>query len=142
MVTKKIRKCTTTNSLAKSRETSLGSNTIVQQVIKRECNTDFFEGNLVEFKLWLGKQKLLVCIDSMAGHLGAYLGIPTVSIFGSQDPKITQPLGELVEIVTPAFPCNHQRSHWRLCNFCMETITVDQVFKAIETLIYRAVGNK
>lgn len=119
-----------------------GSNTIAQQVIERQFNIDFFEGNLVQFKHWLGKQKLIVCIDSMPGHLGAYLGIPTVSIFGSQDPKITQPLGELVEIVTPAFPCNHQRSHWRLCNFCMETITVDQVFKAIETLIYRAVSTQ
>ncbi len=118
------------------------SNAVVKQIIEKKLNVDFFEDNLVQFKDWLGGQKLLVCIDSMPGHLGAYLGIPTVSIFGSQDPKITRPLGPLVKIVTPDFPCNHERSHWRLCNFCMETITVDQVFKAIETLMYRAVSNQ
>ena len=40
-------------------------------------------------KIWLENQKMLICVDSMAGHLSAEIGVPSVTIFGSQNPKLT-----------------------------------------------------
>ena len=73
-----------------------------------------FEGNLVDFKIWLENQKMLICVDSMAGHLSAEIGVPSITIFGSQNPKLTAPK-VVSEIVKPRQACNHRREHWRLC---------------------------
>ena len=55
----------------------------------------------MDFKNWLKNQKMLICVDSMAGHLSAEIGVPTITIFGSQNPKVTAPLGMVSEIVKP-----------------------------------------
>ena len=64
----------------------------------------------------------------MAGHLAAELGIPTLSIFGSQNPDSTRPLGNFSVIVNPKNVCQHKKKHWRLCANCMDEIDEEDVY--------------
>ena len=98
-------------------------------------NVEVFQGSLVNFHSWLTKQQILIAPDSMAGHLAAYSGISVVSLFGSQNPKLTSPLGKQVSIVTPDLPCSHNRYHWRLCESCMESITPEKTFLKVTMLL-------
>jgi ADP-heptose:LPS heptosyltransferase len=43
--------------------------------------------------------------DSGASHLAAYLGLPTVVIFGPADPERWKPVGRSVKIVRPELQC-------------------------------------
>ena len=90
-----------------------------------------FKGDLIQFKSWLSNQKCLIAPDSMAAHLAAYLKIPVVTLFGSQDPKLTSPISEKALVVTPGKICSHKRDHWRLCSECMHSITPNKVYKGI-----------
>ena len=64
---------------------------------KRKPAIDIFNGSLVEFMKWLEHQRCLIAPDSMAGHLAALVGIPVISIFGSQSPDLTRPIGKNVK---------------------------------------------
>jgi ADP-heptose:LPS heptosyltransferase len=44
--------------------------------------------------------------DSGVSHLAAFLGLPSVVIFGPADPKRWMPVGPRVEIVRPELNCN------------------------------------
>ena len=102
---------------------------------KSKKDLKVFEGNLVDFKIWLENQKMLICVDSMAGHLSAELGVPSITIFGSQNPKLTAPEGIASKIVKPRHSCNHKREHWRLCKDCISSIRVKDVFSKISEVI-------
>ena len=94
-----------------------------------------YKGPLDSFSRWLGNQRLLVGPDSMAGHLAAYLNIPVVSIFGSQNPELTKPVGPSVRVLKPVEKCLHKRKHWRLCRSCIETIKPQEVLNAINEIL-------
>jgi len=113
---------------------------LIQEAFDAGLRIDTFRGSLIEFKEWLKKQKILIALDSMPAHLASFVGTPVVTLFGSQDPKLTKPLGRMVDVVAPEKPCLHNSEHWRLCKKCIESITVDQVylaFKNMETRINR-----
>jgi len=44
--------------------------------------------------------------DSGVSHLAAFLGLPTVVVFGPSDPVIWRPIGRSVRIVRPDLDCN------------------------------------
>ena len=98
-------------------------------------NIEVFHGNLVKFHNWLKNQRILIAPDSMAGHLAAYSGISVISLFGSQNPKLTAPLGKRVRVVAPEYPCSHNRNHWRLCASCMESITPENIILTVSELL-------
>ena len=37
--------------------------------------------------------------DSMAGHLASYVGIPVITIYGSQNPDLTKPKNEYGRVI-------------------------------------------
>ena len=111
------------------------SSDLIKQLKDSELQVDFFEGELVDFKLWLQEQQCLISPDSMAGHLAAYLDIPTVSLFGAQNPELTRPLNKMGAIVTPDSNCSHEIDHWRLCRACMESIAPEKVSKTVFSLL-------
>lgn len=94
-------------------------------------NIKVFQGDLIEFKNWLENQRCLISPDSMAGHLAAHVGIPVFTIFGSQNPNLTRPISNISTVIAPDIPCEHQRSHWRLCQDCMESVSPKKVAKTI-----------
>lgn len=54
----------------------------------------------------LAASRLMIANDSGLMHLAAGLGTPTVGIFGSTDPNLTEPLGEKVRVVYEAVECS------------------------------------
>ena len=44
--------------------------------------------------------------DSGVSHLAAFMGLPTVAIFGPSDPDRWKPVGPSVDIVRPTLECN------------------------------------
>ena len=95
-----------------------------------------FKGDLIQFKIWLSYQKCLIAPDSMAGHLAAYAKIPVITIFGSQNPKLTSPKTNKGLFITPEEKCYHNRNHWRLCSECMKSITPKMVYKRFFNFIH------
>jgi len=120
-------------AIVKTPETAI----LIQRMKERDVKVSFFDGDLVKFKNWLRNQKMLIGNDSMPGHLAAYVGIPTISIFGSQDPKMTCPIGKWITIIKPDESCEHKRDHWRLCQKCMGTIDVERISSAVIKLLSR-----
>ena len=111
------------------------SDNMIKNLKDNYGKVEIFQGNLVDFKKWLGNQILLIGVDSMAGHLAAELGIPSISIFGSQNPLLTKPLGENSIVITPQKKCGHNRTHWRLCFKCMDEINEKYVYNVILELM-------
>jgi lipopolysaccharide heptosyltransferase I len=79
--------------------------------------------------------KLLVSCDSGPLHLCSALSIPTVSLFGPTDPVRNGAYGLQHETVYKMLPCSFC---WkRKCPFgtdeCMQKVTVDDVFKAVQS---------
>ena len=107
---------------------------ISNEIIRQVPDIEVFKGSLVEFYNCLKNQRMLVGIDSMAGHLAAYVGLPTITIFGSQNPDLTKPIGKNAKVVHPVAPCNHIKSHWRFCHECMKSITPLMVYEAIKSM--------
>ena len=95
----------------------------------------YIETNISGFMNWLKNQSVLIAPDSMAGHLGAYLNIPVISLFGAQNPELTKPLGDGVQVLKPNKKCDHIRDHWRLCSLCMDEIPPEKVLKSIFKVI-------
>ena len=103
----------------------------IEQLNELKIEVGRFKGGLIELKNWLINQRCLVAPDSMAGQLAAYVQIPVISVFGSQDPKLTRPVIKMGAIVKPDKPCNHSSNHWRFCRKCMESIQPLKVFEAV-----------
>jgi ADP-heptose:LPS heptosyltransferase len=52
--------------------------------------------------------------DSGVSHLAAFIGLPTVAVFGPSDPEIWKPMGRAVKVVRSDLECSP----------CFETKTV------------------
>ncbi len=90
-----------------------------------------FSGSLASIGKWLQHQKALIGMDSMAVHLAGILGIPSLAIFGKQNPELTKPKFIGSTIITPEQPCNHKNAHWRLCGECTNSVKPETVFNEI-----------
>ena len=108
---------------------------LIQSLKKENSNLNVFDGTLLEFFIWLKRQRCIIAPDSMAGHLAAFVGIPVISIFGSQPAELTRPLGEICDVVSPHLRCAHKSKHWRLCSDCMESVSPEEVNSVVEKLL-------
>tara|TARA_Y100000031_G_C8200115_1_gene375792 strand:+ start:133 stop:1215 length:1083 start_codon:yes stop_codon:yes gene_type:complete len=93
-----------------------------------------FSDSLPNFGRWLQHQKMLIGMDSMAVHLAGVLGIPSLAIFGKQDPDLTKPKFNNSEFIIPENSCNHKNNHWRLCGKCTNSVKPEAVFEKIKRL--------
>jgi heptosyltransferase-2 len=75
----------------------------------------------------------LAAHDSGAAHVAGALGLPTVALFGSTNPRRTAPLGPRTGVVTHELECSPCMA--RTCRFghyeCLTRITVDEVERAL-----------
>jgi heptosyltransferase-2 len=87
------------------------------------------------------KYDIMISNDSAMMHIAAAQGIPTVALFGPTSPKRVAPLPHERNISlyhqTPGHPVSdvHKRDSRPCDGKCMELITVDEVFDAVEKLI-------
>jgi len=104
------------------------SSAILEKLERQKVIVNIFSGHLVDFSNWVKNQKLVIGPDSMAGHLAAFHNIPSITIFGSQNPNLSIPISKKSKSVKPDLKCYHKRNHWRLCEDCMSSITPQKVY--------------
>ena len=83
---------------------------------------------------------VMISNDSGPAHFAAACGLPTIVLFGPETPNLYRPLGTATAIYAglACSPCvsasNHRKS---ACtdNVCMQAIGVEQVFKAVESVL-------
>jgi lipopolysaccharide heptosyltransferase II len=76
--------------------------------------------------------ELLLTNDTGTMHLAAFLGVPTVSLFGSTEPTLTGPLGPNHRVLRHHVDCSP--CFLRQCPFdfrCMKAIQVPEVVEAV-----------
>jgi len=79
---------------------------------------------------------LLLTNDTGTMHLASLLGVPTVAIFGSTDPRLTGPLGDRHIIVRHQVECSP--CFLRKCPIdfrCMKAVGVDEVTDAVLSIL-------
>jgi ADP-heptose:LPS heptosyltransferase len=83
---------------------------------------------------------LMVSNDSGPAHFAAASGLPTIVLFGPETPKLYQPLGRSHAIYAglACSPCVSAHNHRKTActdNVCMQAITVEQVYAAVDDLL-------
>jgi heptosyltransferase-2 len=79
----------------------------------------------------------VVSNDSGLMHVAAALNRPLVALFGSTSPERTGPWGGTSRVIRKSFPCSPCfRKECREPRFCMEAITVDEVWEALKDLTH------
>jgi heptosyltransferase II len=80
--------------------------------------------------------RAVVSNDSGLMHVAAALNRPLVALFGSTSPERTGPWGGTSRVIRKAFPCSPCfRKECREDRFCMEAITVEEVWEAVSALL-------
>ena len=87
---------------------------------------------LAELMDQLATCDLLLSNDTGTMHLAAFLGVPTVALFGSTEPALTGPLGGNHHVIRHHVPCSP--CFLRECPLdfrCMEAIKINEVVEAV-----------
>ena len=83
--------------------------------------------SLSELAAQLRRCRLLLTNDTGTMHLAAFLGVPTVAIFGSTEPQLTGPIGEGHVVIRHHVECSP--CFLRECPLdfrCMKAVTVEE----------------
>ena len=87
---------------------------------------------------WLGELDLLIAPEGDLVHLAAYLGVPTVTIFGPGNPDATRPLGLFHSVVSTKVECQPcLMAKCLLDQRCTKRISSVQIQAALVDLISR-----
>jgi heptosyltransferase II len=87
---------------------------------------------LSELITQLRRCEVLLTNDTGTMHLAAFLGVPTVSIFGSTEPRLTGPIGNRHTVLRHHVECSP--CFLRKCPIdfrCMKAVTVEEVVRAV-----------
>ncbi|MCK5236783.1 MAG: lipopolysaccharide heptosyltransferase II [Deltaproteobacteria bacterium] len=92
---------------------------------------------LGEFIALTSMTKIFLTNDSGTMHVAAALGVPTVAVFGSTEPRLTSPLGNVTRTIqsnldcSPCFKRECLHGHYE----CMSAVTVDDVVASAMKLL-------
>jgi heptosyltransferase-2 len=92
--------------------------------------------SLLELAAQLRRCRLLLTNDTGTMHLAAYLGVPTVAIFGSTEPQLTGPTGTGHVVIRHHVECSP--CFLRECPLdfrCMKAVTVEEAVSAVERVL-------
>ena len=92
--------------------------------------------SLLELAAQIRRCRLLLTNDTGTMHLAAFLGVPTVAIFGSTEPQLTAPIGEGHVVIRHHVECSP--CFLRECPLdfrCMKAVTVEEVVSAVERVL-------
>jgi heptosyltransferase-3 len=107
----------------------------------RACENDLktvhTPGDIAALAVLIKTADALIGNDSGVSHLAAFLGLPTVAIFGPSDPQRWKPCGRAVQIVQSELECSPcVGTHYQRCQGieCFNNISPEMVIGAL----YRA----
>ena len=125
--------------------TGAPSERVEAEALAAQCASDrciAFAGytQLTDLPALYAMADVMISNDSGPAHFAAACELPTIVLFGPETPHLYRPLGTATAIYTglACSPCvsasNHRKS---ACtdNVCMQAIGVDQVYKAVETVL-------
>jgi heptosyltransferase II len=95
--------------------------------------------SLLELAGHLRRCGLLLTNDTGTMHLAAFLGVPTVAIFGSTEPQLTGPVGPGHIVIRHHVECSP--CFLRECPMdfrCMKAVTVEETVAAVEEVMGRS----
>jgi heptosyltransferase II len=108
----------------------------IARVLGDSCVNHIGQTTLEQLIDELSECRLLLTNDTGTMHLASLLGVPTVAIFGSTDPRLTGPLDDRHIIVRHQVECSP--CFLRECPIdfrCMKTVGVDEVTDAILSIL-------
>jgi lipopolysaccharide heptosyltransferase II len=83
--------------------------------------------------------RLLLTNDTGTMHLASLLGVPTVAIFGSTEPRLTGPLGDGHIIVRHQVECSPCSLRECPIDFrCMKAVSVDEAINGVLSILQRS----
>ena len=97
--------------------------------------------SLLELAEQLRRCSLLLTNDTGTMHLAAFLGVPTVAIFGSTEPQLTGPMGDGHVVLRHHVECSP--CFLRECPLdfrCMKAVTVEEALAAVERVLGKVVS--
>jgi ADP-heptose:LPS heptosyltransferase len=95
--------------------------------------------SLTELAALLKRCMVYVGNDSGVTHMAAAVGTPVVALFGPTDPAVWGPRGRCVHTVYRGIscsPCSREEMHGCLHKKCLESITVDEVYRLARKMMY------
>ena len=96
---------------------------------------------LTELAALLKRCMVYVGNDSGVTHMAAAVGTPVVALFGPTDPGVWGPRGRRVRTVyrgVSCSPCSREEMHGCLHRKCLDSITVEEVYRSVRTLFQDA----
>ena len=97
-----------------------------------------FSHSLHTLKNILLQAKIFIGNDSGVTHLSAFLGVPTIAIFGPTSPSVWGPCGERVKIIYQKYPCSpcSETERAKCKDFpCLQNISAEEVSKTIKEIL-------
>ena len=111
---------------------------VIATALGERCVNRIGRTSLAELIEELRACRLLLTNDTGTMHLAALLGLPTVSVFGSTEPRLTAPLGAGHIILRHHVECSP--CFLRECPIdfrCMKAVTVEEVTAAVRSILQR-----
>lgn len=111
---------------------------VVATALGKHCLNRIGQTSLDELIAELRTCRLLLTNDTGTMHLAALLGLPTVSIFGSTEPRMTGPLGAFHIVLRHHVECSP--CFLRECPIdfrCMKAVSVEEVTAAVLSVLAR-----
>ena len=111
---------------------------VIATALGEHCVNRIGRTSLAELIEELRACRLLVTNDTGTMHLAALLGLPTVSVFGSTEPRMTAPLGHGHIILRHHVECSP--CFLRECPIdfrCMKAVSVEEVTAAVRSVLDR-----
>jgi lipopolysaccharide heptosyltransferase II len=113
---------------------------MIARTLGHSCVNRVGETTLEQLIEELRECRLLLTNDTGTMHLASLLGVPTVAIFGSTEPRLTGPLGDRHIIVRHQVECSP--CFLRECPIdfrCMKAVSVDEAINGVLAILQRSV---
>ena len=125
------------------KETETAAGASIAATLGDRCENRIGQTSMEELINELGSCQALLTNDTGTMHLAALLGVPTVSIFGSTEPRLTGPLGNNHVVLRHHVECSP--CFLRQCPIdfrCMKAVTVAEAVEAVIALLDRSAPSK
>ena len=126
--------------LGTPKDTAVGET--IARTLGHSCVNRIGQTTLQQLIDELRECRLLLTNDTGTMHLASLLGVPTVAIFGSTEPRLTGPLGDGHIIVRHQVECSP--CFLRECPIdfrCMKAVSVDEAISGVLSILQRSASS-